>query len=70
MLSKLSPEDYGLKNPTYTVNETIKILSIGRNTLYKLINAKQLFPIPIGRRRIFSAIEITRFLNSLQKTVG
>ncbi|PNG24492.1 hypothetical protein CR492_18575 [Methylocella silvestris] len=68
--STSSPEDYGLKNPTYSVVETLKLLSIGRNTLYRLIAAGELFPIYIGKRTLFSAIEITRFLNSLQGKVG
>ncbi|WP_036262697.1 helix-turn-helix domain-containing protein [Methylocapsa aurea] len=65
----MTAEDYGLKNPTYSVGETLKLLSIGRNTLYTLVNKGELRPIRIGHRTIFSAPEIARFLN-LRQTGG
>lgn len=62
----MTPQDYNLSNATYSVEETLKLLSIGRNSLYGLINRGELRPIRIGKRTLFSAPEITRFLNARQ----
>ncbi len=47
----------------YSIDETAHQLSIGRNSVYNLINAGELKSLRIGARRVIPVDEITRLLN-------
>ena len=49
---------------TYSVNEACKATSLGRTTLYNLINTGQLATIKQGRRRLITAHSIQAWLDS------
>jgi excisionase family DNA binding protein len=59
----MHPHEYGLTKATYTVNETLGLLSIGRTKLYQLIEAGDLIPIKIGTKTLLPSPEIAAFLN-------
>lgn len=46
----------------YRINDTCRILSIGRSTLYGLIGKKKLKPIVIGGRTLIPKAEIERLI--------
>jgi excisionase family DNA binding protein len=59
----MHPRDYGLTRATYSVNETARILSIGKTSIYELIKTGELVRTKVGRRTLFSAPDIAAFLN-------
>lgn len=48
---------------TYSVPETCKALQISRTTLWKLVKARRLKPVRIGRRVLFTTRALEEFLN-------
>lgn len=48
---------------TYSIDEVAQKLSLGRNTIYNLLNNGELKSLRIGARRVIPADEITRLLN-------
>jgi hypothetical protein len=57
-----NPRNYGLLKAAYSVNETLEILSLGRTSLYKLINCNELHPVKLGKKTLFLAPDLTEFL--------
>jgi excisionase family DNA binding protein len=51
----------------YSVNDVLKILSLSRTTLYKLVARGELSPMKIGRKTLFSAADISTLLTKLQR---
>lgn len=47
---------------TVSVAETARILSMGRTTIYKLINEGRLESVSIGRRRLIKTASIQQLL--------
>jgi Helix-turn-helix domain len=62
----MHPHDYGLTKAAYSVNETLNILSIGRTSLYMLVKRGDLNPAKLGRKTLFTAVDIAAFLSKLQ----
>jgi hypothetical protein len=60
------PRKYGLLKAAYSVNETLEILSLGRTSLYKLINCNELHPVKLGKKTLFLAPDLTEFLVRLE----
>jgi hypothetical protein len=58
---------FGLRRACYSVNETIELLSLGRTSLYALVKAGKLTPRKVGKKTLFLAPDITRFLTQLQE---
>lgn len=52
MAENLKPQDYGLTKAVYTVNETLTILSIGRTSLYRLVQSGDLKPGKLGKKTL------------------
>jgi len=65
--SPFAVNPFGLRRAAYSVNETLEILSLGRTSLYALVRAGKLEPRKIGRKTLFLAPDITRFLLELQR---
>ncbi len=62
-----------LNNPTrqaYSIEETAHRLSVGRNSVYNLLNTGELKSLRIGARRLIPADEITRLLNESRASEG
>jgi excisionase family DNA binding protein len=48
---------------TYSIPEACKALQISRTTLWKLVKARRLKPVRIGRRVLFTTRTLEEFLN-------
>jgi len=64
----MNPQDFGLAKAAYSVNETIALLSIGRTSLYQLVNSGDLKPTKFGKKTLFYAIDIAALLAKLRAT--
>ena len=51
---------------SFSVQETLKLLSIGRTTLYSLVKAGDLRAVKCGRKTLFRASDIQTFLENLE----
>ncbi len=60
----MTPQDFGLTKAQYSVNETLNLLSIGRNSLYALMHSGELVPIKFGRKTLFAAVEIVKVIET------
>lgn len=58
----MTPQDFGLSKAQYSVNETLTLLSIGRNSLYALIHSGEIVPIKFGRKTLIAAPDIIRVI--------
>jgi excisionase family DNA binding protein len=64
----MNPQDYGLTKAVYSVNETLTVLSIGRTSLYKLVQRGDLKPAKLGRKTLFYAADLAALLSSLRRS--
>lgn len=48
---------------TYTINEAAHALSVGRSTVYELINAGDLPSFTIGSRRLIARIDVENYVD-------
>ena len=62
-----SPHVFGLTKAAYSVNETMTQHSIGRTTLYKLVNDRSLRPIKVGKKTLFGADDLASLLTKLRE---
>lgn len=53
-----------------SVDETARVLSIGRTTLYGLVKTGEIRATKIGRKTLFLKADIDAFLNRLQREGG
>lgn len=60
------PKAFGLTRAAYSVHETLSLLSIGRTTLYRLVQDQKLKPGKIGRKTLFFAPDIAHLLQSIR----
>jgi Helix-turn-helix domain len=65
--ASIDPRTFGLTKAAYSVNETLDVLSIGRTSLYKLVNGGALRPAKLGKKTLFFAADITAFLIKLRE---
>jgi len=63
----MHPREHGLLRATYSVNETLALLSIGRTTLYALIKHGELKSVQLGRKRLICASDLAAFLDKLRE---
>jgi predicted DNA-binding transcriptional regulator AlpA len=63
----VDPHLFGLNKAAYSVNETLALLSIGRTSLYKLVNSGALKPAKLGKKTLFYAPDIAALLIRLQE---
>jgi predicted DNA-binding transcriptional regulator AlpA len=63
----IDPRAFGLTRMAYSVNETLAILSIGRTSLYQLVNRRELKPAKLGKKTLFYAADIAAFLTRLKE---
>jgi hypothetical protein len=62
----VDPRTYGLAKAAYAVDETLELLSIGRTSLYAAVKRGELRPVKFGKKTLFLAPDITRFLTGLR----
>jgi excisionase family DNA binding protein len=62
----MKPQDYGLTKVVYTVNETLTVLSIGRTSLYQLVQSGDLKPGKLGKKTLIYASDIAALLTKLR----
>jgi len=58
-----------MQKAAYTVNELLNEIGIGRSKLYEEISAGKITPRKIGRKTIFLAEEVNRYLSQLPTSV-
>jgi predicted DNA-binding transcriptional regulator AlpA len=63
----MAPQDYGLTKAAYSVNETLTLLSIGRTSLYQLVQTGDLKPGKLGKKTLFYAADIAALLTKLRE---
>lgn len=61
------PRAFGLVKAAYSVSATLDILSIGRTSLYAVVNRGDLHPVKFGRKTLFFAADLAAFLDKLGK---
>src|SRR5260370_42214233 len=64
---QMTPADYGLAKAAYSVNETLTLLSIGRTSLYQLVQRGDLKPAKLGKKTLFYAADIAALLMKLRE---
>jgi excisionase family DNA binding protein len=62
----MDAQAFGLHKAAYTVNETISLLSLGRTTLYRLVQQGDLPVTKVGSKTLFTAPDIARLLTKLR----
>lgn len=63
---RVDPRALGLLKATYSVAETLELLSIGRTSLYAAVKRGELTPIKFGRKTLLCAVDLATFLNRLK----
>ncbi|WP_111355735.1 helix-turn-helix domain-containing protein [Rhodoplanes elegans] len=63
---RVDPRAFGLLKATYSVAETLELLSIGRTSLYAAIKRGDLTPIKFGRKTLICAVDLAMFLARLK----
>jgi excisionase family DNA binding protein len=63
----MTPQDLGLMKVCYSVNETLKLLSISRWTLYDRVKRGELKPVKLGKKALFYATDLAAFLVKLRE---
>ena len=61
------PRAFGLIKATYTVRETLDLLSIGRTSLYAAIKRGDLRMVKFGDKSLFRANDLAEFLSKLNE---
>jgi hypothetical protein len=64
--ASINPLAFGLIKAAYSVNETLTVLSIGRTSLYKLVQLGELTPIKLGRKTLFGSDDLAGLLTKLR----
>ncbi|MTW19327.1 helix-turn-helix domain-containing protein [Rhodoplanes serenus] len=64
--SRVDPRAFGLLKATYSVAETLELLSVGRTSLYAAVKRGDLTPIKFGRKTLFCAMDLAAFLIRLK----
>lgn len=64
----MDPHPFGLTKAAYSVNETLNILSIGRTSLYELVQRGDLPSAKLGRKTLFYATDIAALLTKLRRS--
>jgi hypothetical protein len=62
----MTPGELGLTKACYSVNETLMLLSIGRTSLYALIQHGDLKPAKLGKKTLIYATDIAALLTKLR----
>jgi hypothetical protein len=66
MVHPMKPQDFGLVKAAYSVNETPTLLSIGRTSLYRLVQTGDLKPGKLGKKTLIYATDIANLLTKLR----
>jgi excisionase family DNA binding protein len=61
------PRAFGLTKATYSVNETLDLLSIGRTTFYGLVERGDLKIAKLGTKSLIYAIDLAALLTKLRE---
>ena len=64
--SLIDPRAYGLIKASYSINEALDVLSIGRTSLYYAIKRGDLRPAKLGKKTLLLANDLAKFLSNLQ----
>jgi hypothetical protein len=64
--SLIDPRTYGLIKASYSINEVLDVLSIGRTSLYYAIKRGDLRPAKLGKKTLLLASDLAKFLSTLQ----
>ena len=59
------PRTFGLTKATYTVRETLDLLSIGRTSLYAAMKRGEIRACKFGDKTLFRANDLAEFLSKL-----
>jgi excisionase family DNA binding protein len=62
------PRAFGLLKVAYSINETLEQLSIGRTTLYELVDRGDLKITKLGRKSLVYAVDLAALLNKLRQS--
>jgi excisionase family DNA binding protein len=62
----MNAQQFGLMKAAYTVNETLALLSIGRTSLYKLVQDGELKAAKLGKKTLFTAPDLAALLTKLR----
>src|SRR5262249_8819873 len=60
------PRAFGLTKAAYPIPEPLALLSIGRTSLYRLIERGQLRPVKLGKKTLLCADDLAAFLTRMK----
>lgn len=61
-----TPETYGLTKVAYSERELVKLVPIGRTSLFIMEQRGELTPVRLGRRKIYLAADIAALFDRLK----
>jgi excisionase family DNA binding protein len=64
----MDPQHFGLTKAAYSVNETLALLSIGRTSLYRLVQEGDIRVAKLGKKTLFTAPDIAALLMKLRSS--
>jgi excisionase family DNA binding protein len=62
----MDAKQFGLHKAAYSVNETLALLSIGRTSLYRLVQQGDLPVAKLGKKTLFTAPDLAKLLTKLR----
>ena len=62
----MDPQAFGLTKAAYSVNETLSLLSIGRTSLYRLVQRGDLPAAKLGKKTLFTAPDLAKLLTKMR----
>jgi excisionase family DNA binding protein len=62
----MDAQAFGLTKAAYSVNETLALLSIGRTSLYRLVQKGDLPASKLGKKTLFTAPDLAELLTKLR----
>jgi excisionase family DNA binding protein len=62
----MDAQAFGLAKAAYSVNETLALLSIGRTSLYRLVQKGDLPVAKLGKKTLITAPDIAKLLTKLR----
>jgi excisionase family DNA binding protein len=62
----MDAQEFGLTKAAYSVNEALTLLSIGRTSLYRLVQVGELRAAKLGKKTLFTAPDLAKLLTKLR----
>lgn len=58
----MTPQELNLQKALYSIGDVMKVLSLGRNSVYRLMQSGELPPVKYGKRTLIAAPDLANFV--------